>query len=348
MPHATELLFALGLGDDVVAVTHECDFPLEVLELPRVTRDVLPAGPRRRPRSTRPSASGPSRARRSTSSTRTAGGPRARPHRHAGAVRRLRRLLRRRRRGRRAARDGAARHLARPQDARRGDGRHPHDRPGDRRPRRRARARHAPARPDRRGPARRQGRGPGPRSPRSNGSTRCSSPATGRRRSSSSRAARDVLGFAGEHSEQSTWEIVAAARPEVVVVMPCGYDAERSREEALRYAAELRGDRREAGRRGRRGGVLLAPRPAPRGRPRAHGARAAPGPRARGAGRGVRDRRLTRRCGAASAADAAAARDRDRAHDRDHREHGARRVAERRGCGGCRRSRAPCRRGRRR
>ena len=51
----------------------------------------------------------------------------------------------------------------------------------------------------------------------------------------------DVLGFAGEHSEQSTWETVAAARPEVVVVMPCGYDAERSREEALRYAAELRG-----------------------------------------------------------------------------------------------------------
>src|SRR3954447_8250182 len=27
VPHATELLFALGLGDDVVAVTHECDFP---------------------------------------------------------------------------------------------------------------------------------------------------------------------------------------------------------------------------------------------------------------------------------------------------------------------------------
>jgi iron complex transport system substrate-binding protein len=50
----------------------------------------------------------------------------------------------------------------------------------------------------------------------------------------------DVLGFAGEHSEQSTWEKVAAARPEVVVVMPCGYDAERSREEALRHAEQLR------------------------------------------------------------------------------------------------------------
>ena len=51
----------------------------------------------------------------------------------------------------------------------------------------------------------------------------------------------DVLGFAGEHSEQTTWEMLAAAEPDVVVAMPCGYDAERSREEALRYAHQLRG-----------------------------------------------------------------------------------------------------------
>jgi iron complex transport system substrate-binding protein len=38
------MLFALGLGDQVVAVTHECDYPPAVRELPRVTRDVLPAG----------------------------------------------------------------------------------------------------------------------------------------------------------------------------------------------------------------------------------------------------------------------------------------------------------------
>jgi iron complex transport system substrate-binding protein len=44
VPHATELLFALGLGDDVVAVTHECDHPARALELPRVTKDRLPAG----------------------------------------------------------------------------------------------------------------------------------------------------------------------------------------------------------------------------------------------------------------------------------------------------------------
>lgn len=44
VPHATELLFALGLGDDVVGVTHECDFPPQALDLPHVTRDELPPG----------------------------------------------------------------------------------------------------------------------------------------------------------------------------------------------------------------------------------------------------------------------------------------------------------------
>ncbi len=44
VPSATELLFALGLGDDVVAVTHECDYPPAATALPRVTRDTLPPG----------------------------------------------------------------------------------------------------------------------------------------------------------------------------------------------------------------------------------------------------------------------------------------------------------------
>jgi iron complex transport system substrate-binding protein len=44
VPHATELLFALGLGPEVVAVTHECDYPPAARELARVTRDALPAG----------------------------------------------------------------------------------------------------------------------------------------------------------------------------------------------------------------------------------------------------------------------------------------------------------------
>ena len=44
VPHATELLFALELGPEVVAVTHECDYPSGALSVERVTRDVLPAG----------------------------------------------------------------------------------------------------------------------------------------------------------------------------------------------------------------------------------------------------------------------------------------------------------------
>lgn len=44
VPHATELLYALGLGDDVVAVTHECDHPTEAQAKPHVTKDKLPHG----------------------------------------------------------------------------------------------------------------------------------------------------------------------------------------------------------------------------------------------------------------------------------------------------------------
>jgi iron complex transport system substrate-binding protein len=44
VPHATELLFALGLGEQVVGVTHECDHPTAARSLPHVTRDVLPPG----------------------------------------------------------------------------------------------------------------------------------------------------------------------------------------------------------------------------------------------------------------------------------------------------------------
>jgi len=44
VPHATELLFALDLADQVVAVTHECDHPPQAIDLPRITRDALPGG----------------------------------------------------------------------------------------------------------------------------------------------------------------------------------------------------------------------------------------------------------------------------------------------------------------
>ena len=44
VPSATEMLFALGLGDSVVAVTHECDFPAQARALPHLTRTVLGEG----------------------------------------------------------------------------------------------------------------------------------------------------------------------------------------------------------------------------------------------------------------------------------------------------------------
>jgi iron complex transport system substrate-binding protein len=44
VPSATEMLFALGLGPDLIAVTHECDYPEAARELPKITRDVLPRG----------------------------------------------------------------------------------------------------------------------------------------------------------------------------------------------------------------------------------------------------------------------------------------------------------------
>ena len=51
---------------------------------------------------------------------------------------------------------------------------------------------------------------------------------------------RDILGFAGEHSERMDWETVAAARPDVVLCIPCGYDGPRALEEAHRFAGPLR------------------------------------------------------------------------------------------------------------
>jgi iron complex transport system substrate-binding protein len=51
----------------------------------------------------------------------------------------------------------------------------------------------------------------------------------------------DVLGSPGAPSVTASWEALANTEPEVVVAMPCGYDAPRAREEALAYAAELAG-----------------------------------------------------------------------------------------------------------
>ena len=44
IPSATEMVHALGLGDSLVAVSHDCDFPPSVVGLPVVTRSFVPAG----------------------------------------------------------------------------------------------------------------------------------------------------------------------------------------------------------------------------------------------------------------------------------------------------------------
>lgn len=43
LPSATEILFAIGAGPDVVGVTHECDFPEAAKSLPALTSSALPS-----------------------------------------------------------------------------------------------------------------------------------------------------------------------------------------------------------------------------------------------------------------------------------------------------------------
>ena len=42
LPSATEILFAIGAGDEVVGVTHECDYPPQATRLPRLTASAGP------------------------------------------------------------------------------------------------------------------------------------------------------------------------------------------------------------------------------------------------------------------------------------------------------------------
>src|SRR5438876_2849766 len=41
LPSGTEILYALGLGDQIVAVTHECDYPPETASKPKITENVI-------------------------------------------------------------------------------------------------------------------------------------------------------------------------------------------------------------------------------------------------------------------------------------------------------------------
>lgn len=44
LPSATEIVYALGMSESLVAVTHECDYPAETAAIPRVTRTNIPDG----------------------------------------------------------------------------------------------------------------------------------------------------------------------------------------------------------------------------------------------------------------------------------------------------------------
>src|SRR3990172_5493598 len=41
LPSATEIVYALGLGDNLVGVTHECDYPPEARSKPRVIASLI-------------------------------------------------------------------------------------------------------------------------------------------------------------------------------------------------------------------------------------------------------------------------------------------------------------------
>jgi iron complex transport system substrate-binding protein len=239
VPHATELLFALGLGDQVVAVTHECDYPEAAGSLPHITRDRLPGGlsaaeidaavrehtergeaiyelDAERLRELEPDlivtqALCPVCAVSVDDVRAVAGAIPSRPHVVAldphtlgesfGDVRTVAQLTR----SRDAALDLIARQRARI-DA----------------------VKIAVRRAERVPVAAIEWLDPvfvaGHWTPQMIDLA----------------GGIDVLGFPGEPSEQSTWETVAAAAPRVVVAMPCGYDAERSRAEAESHAAALR------------------------------------------------------------------------------------------------------------
>ncbi len=44
LPSATEIVFALGMGKSLVGATHECDYPPQTSEIPKVTRSNIPPG----------------------------------------------------------------------------------------------------------------------------------------------------------------------------------------------------------------------------------------------------------------------------------------------------------------
>jgi iron complex transport system substrate-binding protein len=238
VPSATEILFALGAGDRVVAVTHECDHPADVLDLPKVTRDVIGPG------LTAPEID------RAVRELTAAG--RSIYELDAGALRRLRPdlIVTQALCSVCAVSADDVRAIAETLDpAPRVVSLDPHtvgEVLGDIRTLAQALdakdagvdlVQDAAGRIDRVRLATRRSERPrvaalewlDPVFAGGHWVPQLIEYAGGE----------DVLGLAGEPSFETTWEHVAAARPQVVVVMPCGYDAERGCEEARRYGREL-------------------------------------------------------------------------------------------------------------
>ena len=278
LPSTTEILFALGAGDDVVGVTFECDTPAEARSRTIVSTSAMPVGPRRPPRSTRTSRPRWRAARTSTTSPPTrCARPRPDARGHPGPVRGLRG---RRHHGRRRARaprlHGGGAHR-RPAHARGGArlGRccwaGP---PATRRPRPSWSSRCGSGWPPCWRSARWAAAARG--SPCSSGPTRRTPPATGSPRWSSSPAATTCSAPRARSRCASPGTTSPPPGPDVVVVAPCGYDRAGAQAQADARRADLlpAGVPRARGRRGRH----VGPARPPAGR-RRRGARrgAAPG-----------------------------------------------------------------------
>ena len=65
----------------------------------------------------------------------------------------------------------------------------------------------------------------------------------------------EVLGKAGMKSRRATWDEVAASRPDVIIVSPCGFDLDRTTAELEALAARTRVER--AWRRSKAGRVAV-------------------------------------------------------------------------------------------
>ena len=92
----------------------------------------------------------------------------------------------------------------------------------------------------------------------------------------------DAVAKPGDHSARLTWEQVAAADPDVIVVMPCGFDEAGAPAQIATVAdrpewRSLRAVREGRVHPGGRQRLLQPPRPAPGGRHRAAGRDPPPG-----------------------------------------------------------------------